>query len=386
MYIPYGRQSIDSADIASVVSSLGDEFLTQGPRVELFEDALKSNFKASFSVAVNSATSALHLACMALDVQKGDLVWTSAITFVASANCARYCDADVDFVDIDPKTYNMSPQELEKKLEIASQRGRLPKVVIPVHLTGQPCDMEAISELSKKFGFSIVEDASHATGADYRQQIIGSSEYSDITVFSFHPVKIITTGEGGAALTNSPYLAKRMRQLRSHGITREASQFSLDAQASFYYEQQELGYNYRMTDFQAALGLSQLSKLSGFLERRREIASIYDRRLADLRVTLPFQSSETKSSWHLYVIRVGDANDPKIRNSIFEKLREEDIGVNLHYIPVYRHPYYSKLGYKTDDYPEAEAYYAQAISIPIHPELTSSQQNYVIDKLSELLT
>jgi len=385
MYIPYGRQSIDSTDIESVVYALGEEFLTQGPTVELFESALKFYFLADYAVAVNSATSALHLACMALGVKEGDLVWTSAITFVASANCARYCGADVDFVDIDSKTHNMSPHSLEKKLEIAAQTGRLPKVVIPVHLTGQPCDMKAIHELSQKYGFSIIEDASHATGAKYNGKKIGSCEYSDIAVFSFHPVKIITTGEGGAALTNSPHLAQKMSQLRSHGITRESREFSIDSQPSFYYEQQYLGYNYRMTDFQAALGTSQLRKLDLFLARRIEIASRYDSELSKLEVSLPTQSPETKSSWHLYVIRVGEANDPKMRNTIFEQLRGKGIGVNLHYIPVYRHPYYSSMGYTVTDFPEAEAYYSQAISIPIHTELTSHEQEYVIQTLSELV-
>jgi len=382
--IPYGRQSINSQDTRAISDAILDNFLTQGPRVEEFENALCERLGAAHGVAVNSATSALHIACMALGVTKGDLVWTSAITFVASANCARYCGADVDFVDIDPKTYNMSIEALAKKLEEASNVGRLPKVLIPVHLTGQPCDMSEIHELSKVYGFSIIEDASHATGAEYREWKIGSGQFSDITVFSFHPVKIITTGEGGAALTNSKSLAKRMRQLRSHGITREHEDFADQSQPSFYYEQQNLGFNYRLTDFQAALGLTQLSRLEQFLERRREIAKYYDEKLVHTNATLPFQDSSTKSAWHLYVVRVGETKNPQKRNVIFEELRSRGIGVNLHYIPVYRHPYYASLGYKLSDFPEAEAYFSQAISIPIHAELTQEDQDYVINSLIEL--
>jgi UDP-4-amino-4,6-dideoxy-N-acetyl-beta-L-altrosamine transaminase len=386
MNIPYGRQSIDDNDKIAISEAILDEFLTQGPRVEEFEEALCSKLGAEYGVAVNSATSALHLACMALGVKEGDIVWTSAITFVASANCARYCGADVDFVDVDSRTYNMSPEALSSKLKVASELGRLPKVVIPVHLTGQPCDMEAIHKLSKQYGFSIIEDASHATGAEYKGSTIGSCEFSDIAIFSFHPVKIITTGEGGAALTNSSVLAKKMRHLRSHGITRNPEDFNDTSQPGFYYEQQELGFNYRLTDFQAALGLSQLKKLDSFLARRRQIAKYYDEQLSNLNLKRPSQEEWGLSAWHLYVIRVGDPNYPKKRNTMFEKLRENGIGVNLHYIPVYRHPYYEKLGYRVQDFPESESYYSQAISIPIHPELTQAEQDLVIRLIAELVS
>ena len=386
MNIPYGRQSIDESDKIAISEAILDEFLTQGPRVEEFESALCSKLGAEYGVAVNSATSALHLACMALGVKEGDIVWTSAITFVASANCARYCGADVDFVDVDSRTYNMSPEALSLKLKAASESGRLPKVVIPVHLTGQPCDMEAIHKLSKQYDFLIIEDASHATGAEYKGSSIGSCEFSDIAIFSFHPVKIITTGEGGAALTKSSELAKKMRHLRSHGITRNPEDFIDTSQPGFYYEQQELGFNYRLTDFQAALGLSQLKKIDSFLERRRQVAKYYDEKLSGLNIKLPLQEEWAISSWHLYVIRVGDMTDPSQRNLIFEKLRAKGIGVNLHYIPVYRHPYYAQIGYSEQDFPESESYYSQAISIPIHPELTQAEQDFVIQSISELVS
>jgi UDP-4-amino-4,6-dideoxy-N-acetyl-beta-L-altrosamine transaminase len=384
VYIPYGRQSINFADIFTISAAMRDEFLTQGPRVVEFESAMSKRFDASHAVAVNSATSALHLACLALDVGVGDIVWTSAITFVASANCAKYCGADVDFVDIDPKTYNMSVAALELKLEAAAQAGRLPKVVIPVHLTGQPSDMAKIRELSNKFGFYVIEDASHATGASYLENPIGSCVYSDITVFSFHPVKILTTGEGGAALTNSGTLAQKMIQLRSHGITRDPKSFIYQSEPTFHYEQHDLGFNYRLTDFQAALGLSQLKRLDNFLKRRRQIAAVYNEKLANLNLEIPFQDTNSNSSWHLYVVRVGERDNPYIRNNIFEQLRQMNIGVNLHYIPVYRHPYYAKLGYDPKSFPEAEAYYSQAISLPIHFELTVSEQNLVIRSLAKL--
>jgi UDP-4-amino-4,6-dideoxy-N-acetyl-beta-L-altrosamine transaminase len=323
---------------------------------------------------------------MALSVGQGDLVWTSAVTFVASANSARYCGADVDFVDIDPDTYNMSTEALETKLKAAYEAGRLPKVVIPVHLTGQPCDMKAIHHLSREYGFSIIEDASHATGADYLGSPIGSCEFSDITVFSFHPVKIITTGEGGAALTNSPELSHKMRQLRSHGITRYSDEFKLGSQPSFYYEQHDLGFNYRMTDIQAALGISQLNRLDSFIKRRRQIASHYDLKYRDHDMVLPFQHPDSNSSWHLYVVRVPSRAGKNSRNQIFESLRELGIGVNLHYIPVYRHPYYAMLGYDPESFPNSEAYYAEAISMPIFPALRRGKQDRVISSLLELIS
>jgi len=385
MNIPYGRQVINVADIASVGSTLASSFLTQGPRVEKFEVDLSDRFSANHAVAVNSATSALHLACLALGVSENDIVWTSAITFVASANCARYCGASVEFVDIDPTTYNISIEALEGKLKEAFRVGRLPKVVIPVHLTGQPCDMRAIHKLSQEYGFSILEDASHATGANYLGSPVGSCEFSDITVFSFHPVKIITTGEGGAALTNSLGLAERMRHLRSHGITRDANQFTLESQPSFYYEQQDLGFNYRMTDFQAALGTSQLKRLDHFLARRRKIVSYYNRMFLDVDIEIPNQHPDGQSSWHLYVVRIPNRSGGKSRNQIFEALRERGIGVNLHYIPVYRHPYYAKFGHGPRHFPNAEAYYSEAISLPIFPSLKQAAQNQVASSLLELL-
>jgi UDP-4-amino-4,6-dideoxy-N-acetyl-beta-L-altrosamine transaminase len=385
MNTPYGRQSISAKDVISVLSTLLSPNLTQGPALEEFELSLYSNFSAEHAVAVNSATSALHLACLALGVGPGDLVWTSAVTFVASANCARYCGAEVDFVDIDLETYNMSTQALEAKLRTASKAGRLPKVVIPVHLTGQPADMRGIHHLSREYGFSIIEDASHATGADYLGYPIGSCEFSDITVFSFHPVKIITTGEGGAALTNSPKLADKMRQLRSHGITRDSGQFTLASQPSFYYEQRDLGFNYRMTDIQAALGISQLNRLASFIKRRRQIASYYDLKFRDHHMVLPFQHPDGNSSWHLYVVRIPSRDGKNLRNQIFESLRELGIGVNLHYIPVYRHPYYAKLGYDPESFPNSEAYYAEAISMPIFPALRRGRQDQVISSLLELI-
>jgi UDP-4-amino-4,6-dideoxy-N-acetyl-beta-L-altrosamine transaminase len=384
MNIPYGRQSINTQDLRAILSTVRSEYLTQGPEVEKFESALGFSFGAAHSIAVNSATSALHLACMALGVDEGDLVWTSAVTFVASANCAMYCGADVDFVEIDSETYNMSTEALETKLRKASRAGRLPKVVIPVHLTGQPCDMKAIHELSKKYGFSIIEDASHATGASYRGSPIGSCEFSDITVFSFHPVKIITTGEGGAALTNSPKLADKMRRLRSHGITRNSDEFTVPSPPSFYYEQHDLGFNYRMTDVQAALGTSQLKRLDPFIKRRRQIASYYDEKFRDHDMVLPFQHPDGKSSWHLYVVRVLSRAGKSSRDQIFEGLRQRGIGVNLHYMPVYRHPFYAKMGFNPESFPNSEAYYAEAISLPIFPELKSREQDQVISSLLEL--
>jgi UDP-4-amino-4,6-dideoxy-N-acetyl-beta-L-altrosamine transaminase len=385
MLIPYGRQSLNYLDIQAVYSALQQDLLTQGPLAPEFEATLSKEFKASYSVVANSATSALHLACLALGVERGDLVWTSAVTFVASANCARYCGADVDFIDIDSETYNMSTQDLEEKLRAASKAGRLPKVVIPVHLTGQPSDMKTIHRLSQEYGFSIIEDASHATGASYLGSPVGSCEFSDITIFSFHPVKIITTGEGGAALTNSFELSKKMRQLRSHGITRDSDEFALQSQPSFHYEQHDLGFNYRITDFQCALGISQLKRLDDFIVRRLEISSYYNSKLKDAELTLPFQHPDGRSSWHLYVVRIPPSVRKPSRNQVFEGLRDRGIGVNLHYIPVYRHPYYSELGYDSRNYPNSEKYYAEAISLPIFPELKQAEQDQVISSLLELM-
>ncbi|MEY2859819.1 MAG: UDP-4-amino-4,6-dideoxy-N-acetyl-beta-L-altrosamine transaminase [Pseudomonadota bacterium] len=379
--IPYGRQSISEDDIQAVVDVLRSDFLTQGPVVPAFEKEVAAQCGANFGVAVNSATSALHIACLALGVGDGDLVWTSPITFVASANCARYCGADVDFVDIDARTYNMSVDCLREKLEQAQKNGRLPKVVIPVHLSGQSCEMEAIYLLSHKYGFRIIEDASHAIGGHYQNSPVGSCRYSDITIFSFHPVKIITTGEGGMAVTNSPELAKHMARLRSHGITRYPAEMTHAPDGSWYYQQVELGFNYRMTDIQAALGLSQMRRLEQFVAIRHVIAERYNKLLMDCFVTVPWQHPDTYSGLHLYIVRVKSELAKVSRKEVFERLRADGIGVNLHYIPVYRQPYYEKMGFKPSDFPNAETYYAEAISLPIYPDLTQDQQDEVVRRL-----
>ena len=379
--IPYGRQDISEADIQAVVDVLRSDFLTQGPAVPAFEKSITDYCGAKHAVAVNSATSALHIACLALGVGKGDVVWTSPITFVASANCALYCGADVDFVDIDPRTYNLSTERLAEKLAQAEKSGRLPKVVIPVHLCGQPCDMAGIHALSQRYGFKIIEDASHAIGGKYKGEPIGNCRYSDITVFSFHPVKIITTGEGGMALTNNENLAKRMQLLRSHGITREAGEMTHAPDGPWYYQQIELGFNYRMTDIQAALGLSQMSRLDEFVAKRHAIAKRYEQLLADLPVITPWQHPDGYSGLHLYVIRLKLAEIGKTHRQVFEALRAAGIGVNLHYIPVYRQPYYEDMGFKAGLCPEAERYYLEAISLPMYPNLTEAQQDKVIESL-----
>lgn len=379
--IPYGRQSIDAADIDAVVEVLRSDFLTQGPAVGRFEQAVVANCGAAHGVAVCNATAALHLACLALDLGTGDFLWTSAITFVASANCGRYCGAQVDFVDIDPKTYNMSVERLAEKLEIAEREGQLPKAVVPVHLTGQSADMRPIAELGRRYGFRIIEDASHAIGATYGNGPVGDCRYSDIAVFSFHPVKIITTGEGGMAMTNDPGLAARMELLRTHGVTRERGQLRSPPDGGWYYEQLALGFNYRMTDIQAALGFSQLQRLEALVGRRRDLARRYDEAFAALPLTRPWQHPDSRSSFHLYVIRV----DQSIHASVFERLRNAGIGVNLHYMPVPRQPYYRDLGFDPADWPEAERYYAEAITLPLYPDLREDEQDLVIATIRELL-
>jgi UDP-4-amino-4,6-dideoxy-N-acetyl-beta-L-altrosamine transaminase len=385
MKIPYGRQNINWADTSAVLRTLRSELLTQGPQVENFEGLLGELTSARFQVATNSATSALHLACLSLGVGPGDLVWTSAITFVASANCALYCGARVDFVDIDPATHNMSVESLEAKLLAAQLEGKLPHVVIPVHFAGRSADMRKIKSLSERFGFSIIEDASHAIGASYAGLPVGNCAFSDIAVFSFHPVKIITTGEGGAALTNNADLATRMRLLRSHGITRDKTQMIDDSRPDWYYEQLHLGFNYRMTDFQAALGASQIRRLGKFLKRRRTIASRYKRLLGRVDVKLPNFEELEASAWHLFVIEtIGKANEEK-RDGLFRSLRSAGILVNLHYIPVYRHPYFSKLGFDPTSFPVAEEYYRRALSLPIYPGLTRLQQSKVSRHIANFL-
>ena len=384
--IPYGRQSISEADIDAVVAVLRSDFLTQGPAVPGFEEAMASYCGAGHAVAVNSATSALHIACLALGVGRGDLVWTSPVTFVASANCALYCGAQVDFVDIDPRTYNMSVDALAAKLEKAEREGRLPKVVIPVHMAGQSCDMARIAELAHRYGFRTIEDASHAVGADYRGRPVGSCQYSDIAVFSFHPVKIITTAEGGLALTNDASLASAMALLRSHGVTRDLSQMQGEPDGAWSYEQLSLGYNYRLTDLQAALGKSQVERLDDFVARRRQLAARYDERLAGQPLTRPWQQPDTNSSWHLYIIRLDLSRNSLDRRVVFDGLRARGIGVNLHYMPVYLQPFYRQMGFKPGWCPEAERYYDEAISIPIYADLTEDQQDEVISALTDLIS
>ena len=383
--IPYGKQDITQADIDSVVSVLKSSFLTQGPQVPAFENALMKATGAGHALAVNSATSALHIACLALELGEGDILWTTPITFVASANCGLYCGASVDFVDIDPATYNLCPKALEQKLVHAKKEGVLPKVVVAVHLCGQPCDMKAIHALSLQYGFKIIEDASHSIGGRYLEHSIGSCVYSDITVFSFHPVKIVTTAEGGAALTNSKALADKMALYRSHGITRDEALMENASHGGWYYEQIDLGFNYRMTELQAALGVSQMSRLSEFVSARHQLAARYYEKLAGLPITLPYQLANTYSGLHLYVIRLKLNEISKTHKAVFDELREQGIGVNLHYIPVHLQPYYQKMGFKHGDFPNAESYYSNAISLPMFHGMSTEQQNTVIEVLSSVL-
>lgn len=383
--IPYGRQEITEEDIAAVVEVLRSDYLTQGPKVPEFERAVAEYTGANHAVAVNNATSALHIACLSLGLGPGDWLWTSPITFVASANCARYCGAEVDFVDIDPVTYNLCPRALEDKLVQAEQQGRLPKIVVPVHLCGQSCDMQRIHELGQRFGFHIVEDASHAIGGKYQSQPVGNCRYSDISVFSFHPVKIVTTAEGGMALTNDPELAERMARLRSHGITRDESMMTRSPDGPWYYQQIELGFNYRMTDIQAALGISQLKRLDNYVARRHQLADRYDQLLPREWLDVPGQHPHSYSAWHLYVIRLHTDALGKTHREVFEALQAQGIGVNLHYIPVHTQPCYQPPGQSSRHLPEAEAYYRQAISLPLYPSMTEAQQDQVIGTLRAVL-
>lgn len=379
--IPYGRQDISEEDVSAVASVLRSDFLTQGPVVPAFENAVAGYCGARHAVAVNSATSGLHIACMALGVSAGDLVWTTPNTFVASANCARYCGADVDFVDIDPVTLNISTERLAEKLGAAAKANRLPKVVIPVHFSGQSADMRGISELARKFNFKVIEDASHAIGGRYEGLPVGSCVYSDIAIFSLHPVKIITSGEGGVALTNDSALAARMKLLRSHGITREAAEMGAEPEGPWYYEMVELGLNYRLTDIQAALGLSQMRRLDSFVTRRHQLADRYDDMLRDFPVVCPARAKPAHSALHLYVVQVDKERTNLDRRFAFEKLREYGIGVNVHYIPVHLQPYYRALGFKRGDFPASEAYYDRAITIPIYSAMTDQQQDSVVEAL-----
>jgi len=382
--IPYGRQDISQADIDAVVEVLHSDFLTQGPAVARFEGAVLAHTGASHALAMNSATSALHVACMALGLGPGDYLWTTPVTFVASANCALYCGAEVDFVDIDPRTYNLCPDALTRKLEAAEVGGRLPKIVVPVHLSGQPCDMKRLHALSQRYGFRLIEDASHAVGGTYLGEPIGNCRYSDICIFSFHPVKIITTAEGGMALTNDAELARQMNLLRTHGITRDPSLMTR-SDGPWYYEQLALGYNYRMTDMQAALGASQMARIEQFIDRRHELAARYDRLLADLPLTLPWQHPDGRSGLHLYVVRLQLDRTNRTHREVFDELRARGVLVNLHYIPIYRQPYYAPFGHDAADFPESEAYYREAISIPMFHAMSDAQQDQVVEALKDIL-
>lgn len=395
--IPYGRQDITQADIDAVVQVLRSDFLTQGPAVPHFEQLVAGRVKAKHAIAVNSATSALHIACLALDLGPGDLLWTVPNTFVASANCGRYCGAEVDFVDIDPCSWNLSVASLREKLLRAKENGRLPKVLVAVHFAGQPTEQEKIWTLAGEFGFKIIEDASHAIGASRQGEPVGSCRWSDITVFSFHPVKIVTSAEGGMALTNQSELADRMAMLRSHGITRDPERFQGDAYRTsnsavvpllppaWVYEQQMLGYNYRMTDLQAALGASQMDRLEEYVERRNLLAQRYDQILRELPLQLPSVQPGNISAFHLYVVRLKQNVKNISHRQLFDDLRQKGIGVNLHYAPVHLQPYYRALGFVAGQYPEAECYAGEAISLPLHPGLTPQQQEYVVTALMEVL-
>ena len=379
--IPYGRQSISAEDIAAVTAVLRSDWLTQGPMIERFEQAVARRCEAAYGVAVCNATAALHLACLALDLGPGDLLWTSPNTFVASANCARYCGAEVDFVDIDPLTLNLSVTALAAKLEDAERAGCLPKILVPVAFAGQSCDMAAIQRLARRYGFKVIEDASHAIGARYAGRPVGCGEQADITVFSFHPVKIVTTGEGGLLTTNDAALAERLRRLRSHGITRDPALMQEQGQGAWYYEQLELGFNYRMTDIQAALGVSQLERLEAFIACRQGLVERYRELLATLPVGLIGDQAQAESAWHLFPIRVDEGR----RDQVFAGMRAAGIGVNLHYIPVHLQPYYQALGFQHGDFPKAERYYAQALSLPLYADLSDEQQDRVISSLTSLL-
>jgi UDP-4-amino-4,6-dideoxy-N-acetyl-beta-L-altrosamine transaminase len=382
--IPYGRQDITEDNIEAVVKVLRSDFLTQGPQVPLFEKTVSDYCHVNYGVAVNSATSALHVACLALGLGKDDWLWTSPNSFVASANCGLYCGAKVDFVDIDLKTYNMSTVELEKKLIQAKQNNKLPKIVVSVHFAGQSCDMKKIYTLSKEYGFKVIEDASHAIGGKYLDESIGNCQYSDITVFSFHPVKIITTAEGGLATTNSKNLANKMRLYRNHGITRDSNLMVTKSCDAWYYQQVDLGFNYRMTELHAALGISQMQKLDQFVSKRHKLQEKYDSLIVDLPIIKPYQGKDSYSALHLYPIQVELDKINKSRKQVFDELRENEIGVNVHYIPIHMQPYYQQLGFKKGDFPNSETYYSRAISIPLFHAMTDSQQNKIVSSLIKI--
>lgn len=383
--IPYGKQDISQRDIDGVLEVLKSDFLTQGPKVPEFEKALCEHSSAKYAFAMNSATSALHVACMALGLGEGDWLWTSPLTFVASANAGLYCGSKVDFVDVDPRTYNMCPKRLEQKLVEAKKEGKVPKVLVPVHLSGQPCDMESIHRLCSSYGVKIIEDASHAIGGSYLGDPIGSCKFSDITIFSFHPVKIITTAEGGAALTNDNSLAEKMNLYRSHGITRDTDLMTEPSHGAWYYQQIALGYNYRMTDLQAALGVSQISRLDEFVVRRHAIAKRYNLMLKNLPVETPFQLENSYSGFHLYIIRLHLDKIMLSHKEVFDKLRSSGIAVNIHYIPVHMQPFYKAMGFRVGDFPESEKYYSEAISLPMFPSLSEEDQDKVVEVLGSIV-
>lgn len=384
--IPYGCQNISDNDIRSVVDVLKSDWLTQGPAIERFERAVADYCGAKYAVAVNSATSALHIACRAAGIGCGDRSWTSPNSFVASANCALYCEATVDFIDIDPQTYNICADKLEEKLRVSECTGNLPKLVIPVHFAGQSCEMEKISRLSREYGFTIIEDASHAIGGRYRDTRIGCCAYSDMTVFSFHPVKIVTTGEGGMVLTNREDLYEKLQLYRSHGITRNPSLMHSEAHGPWYYEQIDLGYNYRLTDIQAALGTSQMNRLDEFVSRRHYLAQRYDQALKDLPLILPYRDLNAYSALHLYVVQLDEKKTGVTRKQLFEALRKKNILVNVHYTPIHTQPYYREKGFSDGDFPVAESYYASALSIPLYFSLTEEDQDFVMASLKEMLS
>jgi len=384
--IPYARQSIDQSDISAVVEVLQSDWLTQGPLVERFEQAIAQRCGAGHAVAICNATAGLHLACLAAGLGSGDWLWTSPISFVASANCGRYCGASVDFVDIDPYTWTIDAAALALKLEQADRQGRLPKVVVAVAFAGQSADMRTIKALAHQYGFTLIEDAAHAVGARYAGVAVGSGEFADMTVFSFHPVKIITSAEGGMVLTNRADLAQRLRLLRGHGVTRDSGQMTEESHGAWYYQQLELGFNYRITDLQAALGLSQLARLDDFLVRRQALAARYQQLLAGLPVGVQAPQAEAESAWHLFVVRLQGDNLQRSHREVFDGMRAAGVGVNLHYIPIHLQPYYRELGFKPGDFPQAEAYYAGALSLPMYPGLSDAQQDHVVDSLRGLLT
>ncbi|RON20359.1 UDP-4-amino-4,6-dideoxy-N-acetyl-beta-L-altrosamine transaminase [Pseudomonas brassicacearum] len=383
--IPYGRQNIDQTDIDAVMEVLNSPWLTQGPTIERFEKALAERCQAEYAVAVCNATAALHIACLTAGLGPGDWLWTSPNTFVASANCGRYCGAEVDFVDIDPHTLNMDARLLAEKLEIAEAAGKLPKVVVAVAFAGQSCDMRTLAQLSERYGFTLIEDASHAVGASYLGRPVGCGQYAAMTIFSFHPVKIITTAEGGMVLTNRPEFAERLRRLRSHGITGDPAQMNVPASGLWYYQQLELGFNYRMTDLHAALGVSQMARLDAFVAKRRQLAARYETLLGGIAVTLPVAQPGAESAWHLYVVRLQLSRTNLSQTQVFEALRAAGLGVNLHYIPVHLQPYYREMGFKDGDFPQAERYFSEAISLPLYPDLTDAEQEEVVGHLRRIL-